>query len=137
MAVTSVIAAAISVGTCLRERERHTLQSIRAHGAGSGARMFEGECTFARRLRTVVNRPQTGLKLGPSAVGQRPALIHNWRSSGPHGVNLTISHGPSTHRRPWKVSHALRIWPGAPHTRHENHLKRRSLDVPGKSWDSI
>ena len=50
--------------------------------------------TFARRLRTVVNRPQTGPKLGPSAVGQRPALIHDWRSSGPHRVHLAISHGP-------------------------------------------
>ena len=31
--------------------------------------------TFACRLRTVVDRPQTGLNLGPSAVGRRPALI--------------------------------------------------------------
>ena len=32
--------------------------------------------TFARRQRTVVDRPQTGLNLGPSALGQRPASIH-------------------------------------------------------------
>lgn len=92
MAATSPVAAATSAGTCLRECERHTLQSTCAHSACLRVRAHL--CTSPAVLRTVVNRPQTGPKLGPSAVGQRPALIHDRRSSWPHRVHLAISHGP-------------------------------------------
>ena len=48
----------------------------------------EVSANLSRRLRTVVDRPQTGLMIGPSAVGQRPRTIHEQPSPGPFGVNL-------------------------------------------------
>ena len=54
MVATSPVAAATSVGTCLRECERHTLQSTRAHSAGRAHACLRVRAhTFVRRLRTV------------------------------------------------------------------------------------
>ena len=57
--------------------------------------------TFARRLRTVVDRPQTGLNLGPSAVSQRPALIHAsgaaiWSASDHGALDTSLENGWNT-----------------------------------------
>ena len=69
MVVAATAAAATSVGTCLRERERHTLQSTRAHSARRACAcfLFEGESAplhvACERWSTVRRRARSWARL--------------------------------------------------------------------------
>jgi len=86
---------------CTSARVESGSQYVHTARARAGQRAwFEVSANLSCRLRTVADRPQTGLSIGPSAVGQRPRSIHEQPSPGPFGVNLAIIRGCRNARIP-------------------------------------
>ena len=74
---------------------------------------FEASANLLRRLRMVIDRPQTGPKVGPSAVGQRPRTIEDQPSPGAFVLNLaTAGVSPQQDQacefEPWWLPRTLR-----------------------------
>ena len=81
-----------SATACTSARVEGGSQYVHMTRARAGRQAwFEVSANLSRRLRTVVDRPQTGLMIGPSAVGQPHVPSTTRRLQETFGVNLATA----------------------------------------------